>query len=38
MTLSVAAWMAMGRATHVLGLDRSCPLPGQDGIAHADAL
>lgn len=28
LTLSVASWMAMGRATHVLGLDQSCPFPG----------
>jgi len=28
LTLSVASWMAMGRATHVLGLDRGCPFPG----------
>lgn len=28
LTLSIAAWIAMGRATHVLGLDQACPFPG----------
>lgn len=27
LTLSVASWIAMGRATHVLGLDDHCRLP-----------
>lgn len=37
LTLSVAAWMAMGRATHVLGLDQVCALPGKPETSRREA-
>lgn len=38
LTLSVASWMAMGRATHVLGLDQTCAIPGRGSIGQAREL